>query len=94
MELSPLQLRYLLAISRAGSFVKAAERLNISQPALSVAISRLEDVVGARLPERGRHGAQLTVAGSVLIRHAESLGAGCGCCATRPPSGKSPNPVD
>lgn len=73
MEINPQQLRYLLAIGRAGSFVRAAESLNISQPALSVAISRLEDVLGARLLERGRHGAQLTPAGHVLIRHAESL---------------------
>lgn len=73
MDLNPQQLRYLLAISRAGSFVKAAEALNVSQPALSIAISRLEDVVGARLLERGRHGAQLTNAGQHLIRHAESV---------------------
>lgn len=73
MDLNPQQLRYLLAISRAGSFVKAAEALNVSQPALSVAISRLEDVVGAKLLERGRHGAQLTTAGQHLIRHAESV---------------------
>lgn len=73
MEINPQQLRYLLAIGRSGSFVKAAETLNISQPALSVAISRLEDVLGERLLDRGRNGAQLTPAGSVLIRHAESL---------------------
>lgn len=73
MDLNPQQLRYLLAIGRAGSFVKAAETLNISQPALSVAISRLEDVLGTRLLERGRHGAQVTPAGRLLIRHAESL---------------------
>jgi LysR family pca operon transcriptional activator len=73
MDLNPQQLRYLLAISRAGSFVKAAEALNVSQPALSIAISRLEDVVNAKLLERGRHGAQLTSAGRHLIRHAESV---------------------
>jgi len=73
MDINPQQLRYLLAISRAGSFVKAAETLNISQPALSISISRLEDVVGAKLLERGRHGAQLTNAGRHLIRHAQSV---------------------
>jgi LysR family pca operon transcriptional activator len=47
--------------------------LQISQPALSVAIARLEDVVGTQLVNRGRNGATLTQVGEVLIRHAESL---------------------
>lgn len=73
MEIDPKLLRYLLAISRAGSFGRAAEMLNISQPALSVAISRLEDVLGATIVDRGRHGAQLNATGEILIRHATSL---------------------
>lgn len=73
MDIDPKLLRYLLAIDRRGSFVRAAELLNISQPALSVAISRLEDVVGARLMERGRHGAQLNPLGRLLARHASSV---------------------
>lgn len=73
MEVDPRQLRHLLAVSRAGSFVKAAESLHISQPALSASIARLEDVVGTRLVERGRHGARLNAAGEILTRHARSI---------------------
>lgn len=73
MEIDPRQLRYLLAIGRTGSFVRAAEMLNISQPGLSVAISRLEDILGTQVIERGRHGARLNTAGEVLARHAESV---------------------
>ena len=73
MELEQRQLRYLLAVARSGSFVKAAELLQISQPALSVAIARLEDVVGAKLVTRGRNGATLNVVGELLVRHAESI---------------------
>jgi len=73
MEIDPRLLRYLLAIDRQGSFVRGAETLGISQPALSVAISRLEDVVGARLMDRGRQGAQLNPLGKLLARHAASI---------------------
>lgn len=73
MDLEPRQLRYLLAIARSGSFVKAADLLQISQPALSVAIARLEDVVGSQLVTRGRLGTTLTAAGKLLIRHAQSV---------------------
>ena len=75
MDYDPRLLRYILAIDRAGSFVRAAETLNISQPALSVAISRLEDLAEAKLVDRGRHGAVLTEAGRVLARHGASIEA-------------------
>jgi DNA-binding transcriptional LysR family regulator len=73
MDIEPKLLRYLLAIARSGSFGRAAAGLGISQPALSVAIARLEDVVGAPVMERGRRGAQLNAPGEILARHAESL---------------------
>lgn len=73
MEIEPRQLLHLLAIARHGSFIRAAESLNLSQPALSASISRLEDVLGLRLLERGRHGAHLNPAGAALARQAESL---------------------
>jgi len=73
MDFEARQLRYLLAIARSGSFVKAAELLQISQPALSVAIARLEDMVGSQLVTRSRNGATLNAHGALLIRHAESV---------------------
>ena len=73
MRLEPRQLIHLLAVARTGSFVRASETLNLSQPALSASISRLEDVMGLKLLERGPRGAILTPAGAVITRHAESL---------------------
>lgn len=73
MEIDPRHLRHLLALYRHGTFVRAARSLNLSQPALSVSIARLEDVVGRLLVERGPQGARLTPAGLGLVRHAVAL---------------------
>ena len=75
MEIKPRYLRYLAAIGTHGSFVKAAASLNISQPALSLSIQRIEDITRVRLVDRGRHGASLTRAGSVLARHGHEIEA-------------------
>jgi len=66
-------LRYLEVIGETGSLLAAAKVLNVAQPSLSVGISRMEDVVGQQLVIRGRHGAQLTEAGLVMVRHAKGL---------------------
>jgi LysR family transcriptional regulator, carnitine catabolism transcriptional activator len=62
--------RQLVAFSvtaRKRSFRKAAEELNLSQPALSHAISQLEQQIGAQLLDRTSRGVQLTAAGAVLL---------------------------
>ncbi len=57
-------LKKFVAVVEAGSFTQAAETLHISQPALSVAIRKLEREQGGRLFERtGRQGVVLTDAG-------------------------------
>ena len=73
MEIKPRYLRYLAAIETHGSFVKAAGSLNISQPAMSLSIQRIEDITKTRLVDRGRHGAKLTRAGLVLARHGNEI---------------------
>lgn len=73
MDLDPRHLRHLLALHREGTFVAAARSLNLSQPALSVSIARLEDIVGRALVSRGPQGARLTAAGLGLVRHALAL---------------------
>lgn len=73
MELDFRQLGYLLAISQEGSFTRAAARLKMSQPTLSNAIAHLERRIGSAVLTRGRHGAQLTDAGCLLVRHAELI---------------------
>jgi len=53
-------LRYFEALARLGHFGRAAESCSISQPALSVQIRELEDLVGAPLVERGGRSIRLT----------------------------------
>ena len=76
MEFDLKQLRNLLAIARHGSFSRAAVALKMSQPALSNSIVQLERRLHDRVLERGRHGAQLTKLGQLLVRHAELMEVG------------------
>jgi LysR family hydrogen peroxide-inducible transcriptional activator len=54
------QLRYLIALSEALSFTKAAERCFVGQSTLSAGLKELEDTLGAQLVERDRHSVSLT----------------------------------
>ncbi|MDR5760301.1 LysR family transcriptional regulator [Caballeronia sp. LZ035] len=60
-------LKYFLAIADAGSVTRAAEVLDIAQPALSQALSRMERDLGVKLFSRTRRGAQLTPAGEAIV---------------------------
>jgi LysR family transcriptional regulator of gallate degradation len=73
MPLEPKQLMHLSLIADHGSFSRAAAAMNMSQPALSSSIAQLERSVGARVLDRGRHGAKLTDIGAALVRHARAL---------------------
>lgn len=59
-------LRYFLAVVEFASFRKAAEAVNVSQPALSQAVRKLEEQFGAPLFERGATGVRPTAFGTVL----------------------------
>lgn len=74
-HLGPNHLLKLLAILDAGSFSLAAGRLGLTQPALTRAVRLLEDEVGGRVLERGRHGAVATPLGEVLAVHARAVRA-------------------
>jgi DNA-binding transcriptional LysR family regulator len=67
MDLNLRDIRALIAVADAGSFTRAAERLHLSQPALTVQIRRLEEVVGARLFDRNSRKVALTPAGRELL---------------------------
>jgi DNA-binding transcriptional LysR family regulator len=60
-------LRVLIAVVEAGSMSRAAKLLNTTQPAVSRSIAELEDMVGVRLLDRGRHGAEPTPYGRALL---------------------------
>ena len=60
MEPSYSDINYFLEIAKTGNITRAAERLGVTQPSLSLALNRLEDAVGAQLLIRSRSGAELT----------------------------------
>lgn len=61
------QLTYLVAVYESESISLAAERTHISQPALSTAISKLEDELGVVLLKRTNSGTHLTEIGELII---------------------------
>jgi len=67
-------LRCLVTVAQERHLARAAERLALSQPAVSKTLSELEAIAGTRLVERskaGRRGVQgLTAAGEQLLAHA------------------------
>jgi DNA-binding transcriptional LysR family regulator len=64
------QMEYLLAVVEEGSFTRAAERLFVSQPALSHQVKALERSVGGALLERLPHTVALTPLGREFLPHA------------------------
>lgn len=67
------QLRYFREVVRLGNFRRAADRLNITQPALSKSIRALETELGVQLLERGVHGVAPTDYGTILLDCAQSV---------------------
>lgn len=65
--------RTFLEIVSSRSFVQAADRLNITQTAVSARVKTLEEELGRKLFVRNRAGASLTPAGELFIRHALAL---------------------
>ncbi|AMR81897.1 LysR substrate-binding domain-containing protein [Cupriavidus nantongensis] len=68
-----VRLRHLycfVAVSQTQHLGRAAERLGLTQPAVSKTLSELEDLTGTRLLVRQRAGTELTTAGTRFLRHA------------------------
>lgn len=65
-------LQCMLAVAQLGGVQKAAQALAISQPAVSKTVTELEELLGVRLLERSRKGAELTAAGTAFLRHAQN----------------------
>ncbi|WP_027555504.1 LysR substrate-binding domain-containing protein [Bradyrhizobium sp. Cp5.3] len=73
MALNLHLLRMFVAVSRVGSFSRAAEAMNLSQPALSKGVRDFELQVGCRLLNRSQKGVVPTSEGLALLKHAEDL---------------------
>ncbi|NIF74389.1 LysR family transcriptional regulator, partial [Burkholderia sp. Ap-962] len=67
MDLNLRELRAFVTVAQAGNFTRAAARLSLSQPALTVQIRRLEETVGARLFDRNSRSVALTQTGRALL---------------------------
>ena len=66
-------LRSLMAVADAGSITEAAERINISQSALSRRLQQLESDLGADLLLRGRYGVELTELGRQTVERGRGI---------------------
>ncbi|MGJ8687662.1 MAG: LysR family transcriptional regulator [Spongiibacteraceae bacterium] len=66
-------LHSFLVIAQQGSITKAADSLNVSQPALTKSMQKLESDIGAKLFDRDPKGIMLTKSGEVLLHHASVM---------------------
>ncbi len=73
IDISIKQLKYFEALARHGHFGRAAEDCSISQPALSVQMKDLEDMLGASLIERGGKPIRLTRLGEAFVIRARDI---------------------
>src|SRR5215475_3574196 len=66
-------LRTFVAICELGSFTKAAHLFDLTQPAVSAHMRRLEAIIGADLIEKSMSGVTLTECGTEVLRHARRM---------------------
>ncbi|HEU5389261.1 MAG TPA: LysR family transcriptional regulator [Streptosporangiaceae bacterium] len=76
MDVDTRLLRYFAAVAAEGSLTRAAERLFVSQPALTKQIKQLESQLGVELFTRSRAGMTLTAAGQALADRTPGILAG------------------
>lgn len=67
------RLKYFCALAQIGNFTHTATHLGIAQPALSMAIKKLEEEVELKLVNRAERKMTLTADGKVLLRHAHGI---------------------
>ncbi len=71
--ISATDIKYFVEIADTGNISRAAERLGVSQPSLSLAMQRMEEKVGTQLIQRSRKGVRLTQAGLKLRSHSHKM---------------------
>lgn len=67
------ELRFIVAVAQERNFRRAAEKSFISQPALSLAIQKLEEELGLKIFERGKNDVTLTPVGLAIIEQAQRV---------------------
>ena len=74
------QLRYAVAVARAGNFSRAAEQCHVSQPSLSQQILKLEEELGERLFDRTKREAKVTATRRGILASGGQDSRGSGRC--------------
>jgi len=67
------ELRFIVAVAQQRNFRRAAEKSFISQPALSLAIKKLEDELGLQIFERGKNEITVTPVGTAIVEQAQRV---------------------
>ncbi|MBI5900602.1 MAG: hydrogen peroxide-inducible genes activator [Rhodocyclales bacterium] len=84
------ELRYIVALARERHFGRAADKCNVSQPTLSVAVKKLEEELGIALFERGTGDVRPTPIGNEVVAQAERTLAEAARVAEIAAAGKDP----
>ena len=84
------ELRYIVALAREHHFGRAADKCNVSQPTLSVAVKKLEDELGVALFERSSGDVRVTPIGAQVVAQAERALAEAARVAEVAAAGKDP----
>jgi LysR family hydrogen peroxide-inducible transcriptional activator len=67
------ELQYIVALAQEGHFGRAADRACVTQPALSLAIKKLEDELGVAIFDRRKHQVVLTPLGERIVQQAQRV---------------------
>jgi len=67
------ELRFIVAVAQERNFRRAAEKAYISQPALSLAIQKLEEELGVKIFERDKSGINITSVGNAIVEQAQRV---------------------
>src|SRR5262245_56208444 len=73
MQLQLYQVRYFLVLAKTLNFTRAAEQCNVTQPALTKAVQKLEQELGGTLIHRDRRLTQLTELGRMILPALEKI---------------------
>ena len=80
--LDPNNINTFLAVNKEQSFTRAAEKLHITQPAVSKRIANLEEILDCILFDRIGKEVKLTASGQLFLKHAEQLSTAFNNCHT------------